>query len=173
MSRFAPKDFAEALQNRAEKPAKPRKPMSRGTAGLNRGSLSQNRRVRGETGDTPPALNGRGIARGKATGRLQATSDPELAKWGRTIKKRDENRCQWPACDFCRGSDEVTLDPHHKALRSARPDLRLILSNGTTVCRQRHDWIHSPEGHDEAVSRGFLNIRTRELAAKEGTLGSY
>lgn len=128
----------------------------------------ENRRARPQK-PRKPMSRGSGL---KATLRSTAFGR-ELAEWGREVKKRDGNRCQWPNCGFCKGSQEVTLDPHHKALRSARPDLRLILTNGITVCRRRHNWIHSPEGHSQAVKRGFLNERSRELAAKEGTLGIY
>lgn len=97
-----------------------------------------------------------------------------LTQWANLVIDRDGNRCQWSRCEFCRNVvSACTLDPHHKALRSARPDLRLVLANGVTICRRRHDWVHSSEGRADAIARGFLNLRTRELAAKEGTLGEY
>lgn len=167
--------YEKALEKRQNKPPKPRKPIARGTKGLNSRHLSVKALAAGENGNPTNGLKRRGIARGRATGaagtRFRAKPNKELAVWGREVKRRDGNVCQWVDCEFCRNSFGALLDPHHKALRSARADLRLVLDNGVTVCRRRHDWIHSPEGHDEAVRMGFLNERTRELAAKERTLG--
>lgn len=106
---------------------------------------------------------------------LKAKPDSALAAWGRRVLDRDGLRCQWPKCRFClnhvNGGGVFNLDPHHKALRSARPDLRLVDENGVTICRLRHDWVHSEQGRDEAIATGFLNLRTMELARREGTLG--
>lgn len=85
--------------------------------------------------------------------------------WSKAVRERDGNRCQWPTCDFCGNVPLPSNDAHHKALRSARPDLRLVLENGVTVCRTRHNWIHGP-GRQEAVAAGFLNLETYELAQK-------
>lgn len=68
MSRFAPASLAEAIQNRAEKPPKPRKPISRGTKGLNRGSFARSSPQNGRNGNAPTPLKRSGIARGKAAG---------------------------------------------------------------------------------------------------------
>lgn len=110
----------------------------------------------------------------KRQSRLRATVEPgqiaSLAEWGRKVIDRDGNRCQWPACEFCWNREGSQVDPHHRALRSARPDLRLVLDCGITVCRLRHDWIHAG-GRDEAIERGFLLLETYEAAAKNGTLG--
>lgn len=157
LSRFRPRDLQEAIKNARSRPSRPRQPISRGKGFQRRRSGLQVR----QSAQKPPI-----------TAKLKAV-DPKLAAWGREVKRRDGNRCQWVECEFCRGREDVTMDPHHRALRSARPDLRLVLGNGVTVCRDRHNWIHSPAGHDEAGRLGFLNPRTRELAAKEGTLGVY
>jgi len=155
MSRFKPANLAEAIANAQSRSAKPRKPMSKG-----KGFQSKS-----------DSLGPRATHLRCTRKRIRTAPETELLKWGKDVKTRDGNRCQWPRCEFCHNELGVKLDPHHKALRSARPDLRLVLDNGVTICRQRHDWIHSPKGHDEAVKRGFLNMRTRELAAKEGSLG--
>lgn len=157
MSRFAPKNFAEALRNTQSRPARARKAISKGKGFQPKPS---------SLGPKAPRLR-------CARKPLRTKLDPELLQWGKDVKKRDGNICQWPNCEFCHNDSKALLDPHHKALRSARHDLRLALDNGVTVCRSRHDFIHSPQGRNEAVRLGFLNPRTRELAAKEGTLGIY
>lgn len=106
----------------------------------------------------------------KVSSGLKTKSDPELEAWAKEVKARDGYKCQWTGCTFWH--DQMTVYvAHHKALRSARPDLRLVLDNGTTVCWSRHEVIHSEQGRDEAVKRGFLNLRTMEFARAEGTIG--
>lgn len=124
--------------------------------------------VGGKTSPTRPQR----LKTGNSTPRkaLKSRPDPKLAAWAIRVKKRDGYRCQWAGCAFWHDRLTVVV-AHHKALRSARPDLRLVDDNGITVCWDMHSVIHSPAGHDEAVKRGFLNLRTRELAAKENTLG--
>lgn len=84
--------------------------------------------------------------------------------WARAVKERDNHTCQWPMCGFCRNVPSPHCNAHHKALRSARPDLRHDLDNGVTVCGQRHSWIHSSEGREEAIAAGFLDLTSYELA---------
>lgn len=101
----------------------------------------------------------------QAAHRLSAKPDKDLQAWAKQVKERDGWRCQWFDCGFCRNvMDRQLVTAHHKALRSARPDLRLVLENGVTLCWSRHSWIHTPAGRGEAIRRGFLNLETYELA---------
>lgn len=164
MSTFRPANIEEARANF--------KPLRR-TGNLARNGLQKRGTARQADSLSKDGNASGGSSRAKPATRksLKTKPDPELVAWGKQVRKRDGNQCQWSNCEFCRGNQDVTLDPHHIALRSARHDLRLVLSNGITVCRARHNFIHSPEGRDEAVAKGFLNLRSRELAAKEGALG--
>lgn len=102
--------------------------------------------------------------RRSARSTLKVRHDPLLAAWSRRVKKRDKI-CQWLNCEFCWNREDALLDPHHKAPRSLRPDLRLDDSNGVTVCRRRHEWL-TGAGRDEAIAKGFLNLQTYEAARK-------
>lgn len=98
--------------------------------------------------------------------RLSRNLADGLKGWAVAVKKRDGYCCQWHRCEFCNNWPDQPVEAHHKALRSARPDLRLVLENGVTVCKRRHAWIHS-EGRDAAIAEGFLDLTTYEAAAKE------
>lgn len=164
-----PATYQDALEAARLRPSKPRTPMSRGKRGFTAPVACANGRH--ATSLAKPLL-ARTALNAKPRRRLQSKPSPELLAWGREVRKRDNYTCQWVNCEFCHNVPKgATMDPHHIAERSLRPDLRLILANGTVVCRRRHDFIHSEEGRDEAITRGFLSLRTRELAAKEGTLG--
>ncbi len=93
---------------------------------------------------------------------LRAKRDPKLAAWSKKVRERDGNQCQWPG--GCQTGD-ARIDPHHKAKRSQRRDLKYELSNGLCLCRTHHEW--TDDNHDEAVEMGLLNTQSRELARKE------
>jgi len=101
-----------------------------------------------------------GLRRGKVG--LRAKPDLKLREWSRKVKERDGNQCQWPG--GCQTGD-TRIDPHHKAKRSQRRDLKYELSNGVSLCRSHHLW--TDDHHDEAVAMGLLNTESRELARKE------
>lgn len=130
-------------------------------------SLTSNRPLN-RSGYISPAVRA-----GKRYTGLKSKVDTKLAAWSRRVKRRDGFICQWAGCEFCGNHEGARLDAHHKALRSARPDLCYVDENAITICRQRHSWIHSEQGRAEAIERGFLSLRSRELAVREGTLGAY
>lgn len=99
------------------------------------------------------------IGRGK--GRIKSRPDPKLVAWSREVRERDGGQCQFPG--GCTTGD-TRIDPHHKAKRSQRRDLKYAVSNGLCLCRTHHDW--TDDNHDEAVRLGLLNIESRELAQK-------
>lgn len=82
------------------------------------------------------------------------------SRWSREVRERDSYTCQYPGC----GKQGKSLDTHHIALRSLRPDLRFVVSNGLTLCRQHHNWVHA--NRDEAVALGLLNLTSYEKAMK-------
>ena len=106
-------------------------------------------------------LKPHGYSWGLKRSRLRAKPDKKLAEWSRQVRERDGNVCQWPG--GCQTGD-LRIDSHHIAKRSQRPDLRLELSNGISLCRTHHDW--TDDNHDAAVAMGLLNTESRELANK-------
>lgn len=87
--------------------------------------------------------------------------EPDASSNGR----RDGGYCRWPHCPYL--GPAVTIDAHHKATRSQRPDLKYELSNGITLCRFHHGFTHG-EGKREAIELGILIIgETYERAQKE------
>jgi len=93
---------------------------------------------------------------------LKPKVDRKLQEWSRKVRERDGNQCQWPG--GCQTGD-TRIDPHHKAKRSQRRDLKYTLANGLCLCRTHHDW--TDDNHDAAVDLGLLNTESRELARKE------
>lgn len=83
------------------------------------------------------------------------------AAWSKAVLERDGHRCQWPG--GCHTGD-LRIDPHHKAERSQRPDLKHDASIGIALCRTHHDWI--PLHRAEAIAMGLLMEETYELAMK-------
>lgn len=81
--------------------------------------------------------------------------------WSRAVLKRDGHRCQWPG--GCKTRD-TRIDPHHRAERSQRPDLKYDVAVGIALCRTHHDWI--PLHRAEAIEMGLLWTETYEAAQK-------
>ena len=75
---------------------------------------------------------------------------PAYAKFRKEVKKRDDNKCQWPSC----GSTK-TLEIHHIRKWSAFPSLRFDVSNGITLCKTCHKRI---TGHEEIYSEFFIKL---------------
>lgn len=82
------------------------------------------------------------------------------SRWSREVRERDNYTCQFPGC----GKQGKSLDTHHIAPRSLRPDLKFKTENGVCLDRQHHNWVHS--NRDEAVAMGLLNLETYEAAQK-------
>lgn len=140
MSAFKPTSYAEALQNRAQRPQKPRTPLR-----------------------SPRAIQARLGAGRTRKPVLQQRADPQLASWGRKVKKRDGNKCRWGADGPCATGDG-RIDPHHIAPRGRRPDLRYVVENGVSLCRTHHEWVHG--NSIEAEAMGLLSSETYEKANK-------
>ncbi len=106
-------------------------------------------------------LSQKPLKRGK---QFETRPDRKLAAWGRQVKKRDGNCCQFPGGCI---TGDVRIDSHHIAKRSQRRDLKYEPSNGIALCRTHHNWTDG--NHDEAVELGLLNIESYELARKRAT----
>lgn len=83
------------------------------------------------------------------------------AKWARQVKERDNYTCQYPECF----KSYKSIDAHHIAMRSRRPDLKCAVSNGITLCRTHHTWVH--ENSIKATRMGLLSADSYEKAKKE------
>lgn len=113
---------------------------------------------------------------------LKAKPDRKLAAWGRQVKMRDGNQCQWPGISAelifrfgykafdvrlalrpCATGD-TRIDPHHIAEKSLRPDLKYSIENGLALCRTHHDWI--PLNRAAAIALGILSDETYEKAQR-------
>jgi len=100
----------------------------------------------------------------KAGGRMKRTRHGlEESRWSREVRERDDYTCQFPGC----GKQSKSIDTHHIAMRSLRPDLKRDTSNGICLCRPHHNWVSKVENRDAAVAMGLLNLETYELAQKE------
>lgn len=83
------------------------------------------------------------------------------SRWSKAVRERNNNTCQFPGC----GKQGKSLDTHHIAPRSLRPDLKFNVDNGVTLDRTHHNWVHANK--DEAVAMGLLDLTTYELAKKQ------
>ena len=94
---------------------------------------------------------------------LRSKPDPELAVWGRAVRERDGNKCQWEVFTGvpCNTGD-TRIDPHHKAPRGRRPDLAYVLKNGICLCRTHHSWCHDNPAQAERI--GLLSVESYEKA---------
>lgn len=82
-------------------------------------------------------------------------------QWAKVVRRRDNFQCQFPRCFFISRS----IDAHHIAMRSRRPDLKFVQTNGICLCREHHTWVHANQ--TEAVSMGLLSEDSYERAQKE------
>lgn len=100
----------------------------------------------------------------KGGGRMKRSRHSlQESRWSKAVRERDNNTCQFPSC----GKQGKSLDTHHIAMRSLRPDLRFDVHNGITLCRPHHSWVSRVGNRDEAVAMGLLNLTTYELAKKQ------
>lgn len=159
MSAFAPQSFEEAKLT--HKP-------------LGKGRMTRSPKLDGKPPLRPAiARNGAsGLKRRPSSAVPYATNsmgarkkaDPQLAAWGRAVKKRDGNKCQWKVLGPCATGD-TRIDPHHIAPRGRRPDLRYVVANGIALCRTHHDWVGDHPIEAEAI--GLLSSETYEKARKQ------
>lgn len=86
---------------------------------------------------------------------------PALTKVKRQVRERDNYTCRFPKC----GKEHKSIDVHHIAKISQRPDLKFDPDNMLCLCRKHHNWID--QNHDKAVEMGLLNVESYELAKKQ------
>lgn len=85
--------------------------------------------------------------------------------WSQAVRQRDDHRCR-----RCGKRDEKNNHAHHVAPRSRRPDLKLNLDNGITVCFDCHNWIHANPIEAEAL--GLLSSETYEKSRRQSIVDS-
>ena len=90
-----------------------------------------------------------------------------LGEWKFNVRCLCNYTCQYPGCDY---KDEH-IECHHVNPRSQRKDLIYVVANGKCLCSKHHAWVHAHP--KQAVKMDLLRVRSRELAAKEGTIGEY
>lgn len=73
----------------------------------------------------------------------------ESFRWKRAVRYRDKYRCR--RCGT-RQSSEVRLDAHHVVPGSNSIELRFDITNGVSLCRDCHTWVHSKNN----ANREFL-----------------
>lgn len=103
-------------------------------------------RVEGMRGSKAPNYGGGAWMKGTSNpnyknGNGYASCRPdeaELKKWRRLVYERDGYRCV--RCGYDKGK---TLQAHHIHPYSEYPELRHDLTNGVTLCKQCHAWVHS------------------------------
>jgi len=93
--------------------------------------------------------------------RFAKTNQYKEEQWKKAVRARDGFQCQFPKCFY----RDRSIDVHHIAMRSRRPDLKFVQTNGTCLCREHHTWVHAHE--TEAVRMGLLSTETYEAARKE------
>lgn len=86
---------------------------------------------------------------------------PALTKVKRQVRDRDNYTCRFPGC----GKQYKSIDVHHIAKISHRPDLKFDPDNMICLCRKHHRWTDL--NHDKAVEMGLLSIESYELAKKQ------
>lgn len=87
---------------------------------------------------------------------LRSKPDPKLISWSKEVRKRDDYTCQVTGV-----RDVENNIAHHIAPRGRRIDLKYEVSNGITVTRVVHYWIHFVDPV-EATRRGLLSDETYE-----------
>ena len=81
-----------------------------------------------------------GVKRGKH-------SSPEYRQWRSDVFTRDKWTCQ--TC----GARGIYLEAHHLMSFAHHPELRFILENGVTLCRECHKLTDNYKGKNNAIQR--------------------
>lgn len=98
----------------------------------------------------------------KRSGPIQKKREPPaLIKVKRQVRQRDNYTCRFQGC----GKQYKSIDVHHVAKISQRPDLKFDPNNMICLCRQHHNW--TDRNHDKAVEMGLLSVESYELAKKQ------
>jgi hypothetical protein len=58
--------------------------------------------------------------------------------WRNAVFLRDNFTCQNPNCEYCHNQIGIMLHPHHIKSFAEFPELRFIISNGVTYCKEYH-----------------------------------
>lgn len=77
---------------------------------------------------------------------------PEYVKWRTAVFKRDDYICQ--ICD----KGGTTLNAHHIEGYNHNKNLRLIVSNGITLCKKCHNKFHKKYGRGNNTKKQFIEF---------------
>lgn len=102
-----------------------------------------------------------GTARLERSPMKKKREPPALTKAKRQVRKRDNYTCRFPGC----GRQGRSIDVHHVAKISQRPDLKFDPDNMICLCRVHHDW--TDHNRAEAIRLGLLSDESYELAKKQ------
>jgi len=67
-------------------------------------------------------------------------NDPQYKSWRKSIRQRDNHKCQWPNCNKNKG-----IQVHHILPWSQYPGLRFNINNGICLCKFHHNMIKNDE----------------------------
>ena len=62
----------------------------------------------------------------------------EYKEWRKIIFERDNYTCQKENCPFCNNKQGIELNAHHKKSFAEYPNLRFVINNGITYCKESH-----------------------------------
>lgn len=92
----------------------------------------------------------------KPARRVKGKNAHKEEQWKKAVRARDGYQCQFRGC----WTRDRSIDAHHIAMRSRRPDLKFVHSNGISLCRTHHDWVH--RNPIDAERLGLLSSETYE-----------
>ena len=83
---------------------------------------------------------------------------PAYANFKKEVKKRDERKCQGPAC-----KSNKALEVHHIRKWADFPSLRFDISNGITLCKKCHKRV---TGNEEIYAEFFIRLLEWQMLNK-------
>jgi len=75
--------------------------------------------------------------------------DRKYIKWRNAVFARDEHRCQ--LCKNAKKQKKSSLEAHHIKKWIDFPELRFVLSNGISLCKEHHTEVTGKEDQYEAI----------------------
>jgi len=82
--------------------------------------------------------------------------DPLYKKFRQDVRKRDNNKCQWPGCLASK-----KLQVHHIKRWVDSIDLRYNINNAITLCKFHHSMIQGNEVSYEAVFFKIISMKNK------------
>ncbi len=82
--------------------------------------------------------------------RKRKRNSPEDIKWRKDVFERDNYTCQ-----YCRDNKGGNLNAHHLESYDINVELRLVVSNGITLCEKHHIEFHKKYGYGNNTTEQF------------------